>query len=525
MYPLIRTILIAACLACAATAFAQSYKEVPAEQRDAMFLYAEVELIGSNQPKILLVSSYIYRYVYEYPAYNVYDRRPRNFDSWRNIISNTVSRKREKINRDEHHKRAENPANQVNMKYHEIGWSYWNKGIAGGNNNISHYNTYKSTLEFCRAARRQVIEKYRMQNYTVIQFNVIDVAEEDYFKLDIEKVDKLSHLEFAEYYPGQLKEIAWPYYQRYTEPTKTKTNEEPVVGGVCSGHLVYVRTEYERAKKAGNDITAWQKVQEACNYYTTYCGNTNAFVTSAYSEASRRIQQSHQQMGEAVLLLMGDRSEVSGSFSFKDAGNAQGMSLTKPIEFYSHQEVRVTWVHGGKHLKFTLSPLAFTWLYLPTHSKFDPSTNSQIERGDWGDVRFYTPSLGLVYSFFGKKQKENLGRSFEMPLTLQYIFLWSPHTSSVNDDMRIGDSEFKEYFDTKRYMARATLGMEFFFGKGFGMGFSAGINYVDIKQSSATLTDNVNGYQRKFNLKIDELKKYYPVAELKLILRNNAYNN
>ncbi len=502
-------------------ASAQNLREVPPNQRDAMFYYAEAELIGSDQPKILMISSYIYQYIYEYPAYNVYDDRPRTADDWRLTVTNTVSRKREKIIKDEHYIRAENPYNQVKMKYQQVQWASWNKSWAIGNNNIDNYNTYYSTREYCIAARKDIIERYRKKNYIIIQFNILDVAEEDYFKLDLDRIEKLSSLEYPEYYPGKLKELAWPYYQRTTGTTTTTKTTEPE-SGVCSGYRSYVRIEYDKAKKAGN-AAAWEKVVDACNYYFTYCGRNDTYVNGVYNEANAGIEKANYNAGLAVLMLMGARSEISGSFSFKDAGTAQGTSLSKPIEFYSHQEVRATFVHGGKHLKFTLSPLAFTWLYLPTHTKYDPASGAQLERGDWGATRFYTPSLGLVYSFFGKKQKSNLGRSFEVPLSVQYIFLWSPYNKLVNDNHYEGESMFKEYFNTSRYMARATLGMEYFFGKGLGIGISAGMNYVDIKPVTTVLTDDVNGYGRDFKLEMDQLKQFYPVAEVKLIIRNNAY--
>jgi hypothetical protein len=223
---------------------------------------------------------------------------------------------------------------------------------------------------------------------------------------------------------------------------------------------------------------------------------------------------------EAVAFLLNGNWEFTGASTFKEARKISdiGRSPYVPLKQYSFIEARFRIAYGSKHLRFNLAPLAFNWLSLPSYKKYNTS-GSLIKYTDFSDTRFYSPSIGLSYMFFPKKELLNRHRNYELSVSANYALLVSPKNEDVEVKDVAYDTEFKEYFKGTPSIIQATLGGDFFLSKGFGIGLHGGIYYMNIEATDDVLTETVNGTQKKFTIKFDDINKVVPHAALKLILR------
>ena len=92
-----------------------TYQQLPVPQRDVFFFYQEFGLPNSDALKVLVISSHIYRYKFNYG----YDQ-PASIGGVRTALMNAYSEKMEEIVLNEYHESLVNDKNQVMSKSHTI---------------------------------------------------------------------------------------------------------------------------------------------------------------------------------------------------------------------------------------------------------------------------------------------------------------------------------------------------------------------------------------------------------------------
>lgn len=190
--------------------FAQTrYDEQPIDERDVCFQYAEFGLPNSDALKVVVFTSYIYRYKYDYG----YDHPVLHPDSWRTMLTNAFRNKVKKIEADEYNTSATNQYNQVSYKPHSrIEWAYKNSVHANGTG-PELYQTVTSATTFNANVRDRILSDYRAKGYYIFQVTFDDFYDDDIRKLRLEDIYKLSALEYETYRPGAIKALARRYQE------------------------------------------------------------------------------------------------------------------------------------------------------------------------------------------------------------------------------------------------------------------------------------------------------------------------
>lgn len=222
--------------------------------------------------------------------------------------------------------------------------------------------------------------------------------------------------------------------------------------------------------------------------------------------------------GENFLSIFGTSWEMSGAI-FEPLNIDESISADyKAVEKYTFADLRWRFVYGKKRIRLRLDPLSFSWIYLPSYSKYD-ANGLLYDRYDFGQTRFYSPGIGISYVFFPKKDLNNFYREWEIPVSVHYSFLLLPYSSDFKVNNVIYDSEFVDYFSSNSSRIQATIGLNLFPGETFGIGANIGLNYLNVMASSDILTETINDDQIKFTYEFDDINKFAPFGEIYLIFR------
>lgn len=154
----------------------------------------------------------------------------------------------------------------------------------------------------------------------------------------------------------------------------------------------------------------------------------------------------------------------------------------EPVKNYECLEARLRLTLGKKHFRFNISPLGYTWVVLPSFRKYDLKKN-EIDYTDFGSIRFFSPSIGISYAFYRKMDAADKYRALEIPLSLNFSPMWSGKTDMVKVNNVAYDSEFKDYFKDFKFNLTLSAGINIFVSEGFGLGFSVGYYYFNIKRN------------------------------------------
>jgi len=221
---------------------------------------------------------------------------------------------------------------------------------------------------------------------------------------------------------------------------------------------------------------------------------------------------------DAVSVLFGNFWEISGTASFTNPVSYQpGNYNYTPTKAYELNDARFVFVYGEKNFTFNLG-VGFSWMSLPSYRKYN-SSGSETAYTDFGTVKYISPSIGVTYKFISQKNKSDFYRNIEFPLTVSFAPLFGGKTKKVTIKNEAYDTEFSHYFEGLCYNINASIGANMYFGKGFGIGVSAGGTYVNIKATKEKITETINNTQSSFTIKMDDLSPIIPRAEVKLIFR------
>ncbi|MCE3075660.1 toxin-antitoxin system YwqK family antitoxin [Chryseobacterium gwangjuense] len=170
--------------------FAKAQKPIPDEQQYAEFLYAEVGLPNTDEPKILLISSYIYKL-------------KKNFgEETANIIRPHFKKKIQQIEKDGVN------GNQIVLKskIKQVDAALYNGEMLNyiADQEIQFNKNVNSATVFVLNARQAILDKYKQLGYIIYQTDIAsDFTQSEYYEY-IHKVEKLLPSYIVEYKAGTL---------------------------------------------------------------------------------------------------------------------------------------------------------------------------------------------------------------------------------------------------------------------------------------------------------------------------------
>lgn len=188
------------------------YEVQPVNERDVCFIYAELGLPNDDRLKVLVISSYIFRYKYtyghdfRYPAYGS--------EQIRTSIMAAFRKKMDEIENSEYNTQLKNRYNQVGLMPHpEIEWAY-SRGVYAEGTGPELYLSTPSATYYNFKVREKIISEYREKGYKIFQVS-FDEHYEDMEDLQLEHVEKLSALVIAPYYQGSIRALARKYQEEH----------------------------------------------------------------------------------------------------------------------------------------------------------------------------------------------------------------------------------------------------------------------------------------------------------------------
>jgi hypothetical protein len=175
----------------------------------------------------------------------------------------------------------------------------------------------------------------------------------------------------------------------------------------------------------------------------------------------------------------------------------------------------------GKHFRFDMGILGYSWIDLPEYTKYNASGAAIGTDSFIYSTGFWTPSLGLSYVFY---PKPSLGDYVivEFPLSISFAPMLFGSNGDFDDDATSGDSLSEDYFAFS-YIGQASLGATIYFSETFGISLKGGVYYIGLNASTDTLTGtNQSGVTEEYTIKFDEEESNIkPYLEFSLKFRWN----
>jgi antitoxin component YwqK of YwqJK toxin-antitoxin module len=197
--------------------FAKAQKLIPDDQQYAEFYYTEFESPNTQEPKILMISSYIYKL-------------KENFgDAASTILEPYFYNKIGQIEKDG----INGDQFVLKSKIRQVYAVTYNGKMSSyiGDQEIQFNKNVKSTTAFVLNARQAILDKYQQKGYTIYQTDLTnDFAKSTYYKRT-QKVEKLQPSYIEEYKTGTLstniaKTSQKPIEKQNIANNKEKENEE-----------------------------------------------------------------------------------------------------------------------------------------------------------------------------------------------------------------------------------------------------------------------------------------------------------
>lgn len=192
--------------------FAKTQKLVPDEQQYAEFYYAEFGSTDTNEPKVLVISSYIYRLKENFGDAASVTLQPYFYNKIQQIEKNGFNGNQLVL---------KSNVNQVYAVTYNGKMSSYIK-----DQSIQFNKNVKSTTAFVLNARQAILDKYQQKGYTIYQTDLTsDFAKSSYYKRT-NKVEKLLPSYIEEYKPETLSSNIAKASPKPTENQTITSNKE-----------------------------------------------------------------------------------------------------------------------------------------------------------------------------------------------------------------------------------------------------------------------------------------------------------
>jgi hypothetical protein len=221
----------------------EAQKELPVGERYVYYLHQQFGLPGTDELKVLVISSHIYRYKYNDGSHGRVET----------ALSYAFRKKMSKIRENEYNSSVTPSSNQVHENHsQEMEFGYYGaNGPSATGPEI--YETFSSTTELLKRKREKLISDFQKDGYTIFQVTFDEYADDHLKEMKLEKVEKLSILWIPEYTPGVILSMA----SRYQESRSSNS----------SGITIEERSDKNKSKSATTakkaDNTDWAAVAQA----------------------------------------------------------------------------------------------------------------------------------------------------------------------------------------------------------------------------------------------------------------------
>lgn len=514
---------------------------VPANERKAIWLYAEMESPYNDDCKVLIVSSYIFRQKYE--ETNPQDRLGNASKFFVLNMMGAFRKKLDKMDVDERIvKSSRTGMNIFRAKeisaYHD---GHDSNGFCPGDGTSTQPDiNLDNTLSFAHQCRNNFIDQKRDEGYHVFQVEF----DEYYTKRDLydslwgesefeqakDQQDKLSPLYVEVYRQGDIKNL--PDYDPspssgssgtiIVESAKSSSNSgttksssssssiDHTPSQLCVGMGSAVEGAYQKALQT-NSLDAWNYVIEQCDQYYAYgCSGFNQRIADIKNEAVSR----QQAAGEALA----DIFEGLAYFDWEFKGSMTVADVTGP---FNSSDVRMIFTLGKRHFRLTLSPIGYSWIDTPDFTKYD-SNDVEIGEGSLGTSRFYSPSVGFAYVLYPKLGPDDYYNTFEFPINISAGGLFAQKSADFEIFDEENDSPAKEYLLGFNYFIHGSIGASIYVSDFFGFSFKAGMYYMGIETATGKLKATTEeGIMEEFTIKNTEedINRFLPSAEFAIHFR------
>lgn len=496
--------------------FAQDYKiekTIPVNERECWFFYHE--FVGSGEePKALLISSYIFRRKHEFEGrHAIYDR-----NHLMNVSRSSMYKKIGDVDHNEH-------SHNLNEKMYSFKsvldeWSFWRGSYADGTGDDS-YNTYNSVTYRMVEVRNNLIKEYQDKGFTVFQIKFDEYDDEHFIKTGVEKVEQLSPTWIAYYRKGDLQNMAKNYHSSKntkksssSSPKKsssTKTTEVPY----CTSQTWRVQNSIAQAEYL-NTTEAWQEAKATYEDAYGKCGQS----ILNYIYLKNRIDKGLKDVAltnivTEVMDAVG-RSEIEGFMGENESEQENGTGLLQMgINYKFIFGLNQSYIRPYIGLGVAWTDLASYQLTYknPTSIPNDlPSNESRIFLEKMFHLNFLAGLSGEIPLDGKNKPYNNFNLSWDLGGYIGYSIF--------------GDDPLEKYKFTLLsnnishdflYGVRGSLGLELFFSEGFGLGVFGGLNYLFLKKElENTIVRSSDNYPIRLNY--DAANHNY-IYGIKLIFR------
>ncbi|RYZ63060.1 MAG: hypothetical protein EOO14_00010 [Chitinophagaceae bacterium] len=245
------------------------------DERDVVFFYQELGLPNNSEPKILLISSYIYRLDASEP-YKVYASVPST--EYRTMLGNAFSSKKDQVIKNEFNTESAIYQNQLFTKSSlNSAWAH-SDGIVAKGTGPELYQTVRSSTTFLVNVRQAIIDQYRKKGYSIFQVAFDDYVADTY-RQSYARIEMLSSLYITEYTIGSMRELAAPYQKGGTTSKKAGTETyDPDM--YCFGAMAKVEKLIAVAKESGEEMD-WNKAISEYNLYMGGCSNSTGLMPAS----------------------------------------------------------------------------------------------------------------------------------------------------------------------------------------------------------------------------------------------------
>lgn len=505
--------------------FVRAQETIPIAERDVVFFYTEFGLPNEAEPKILVISSHIYRLA----KASRYVSSPAS--GFRTALNNAFWEKMETIRRNEYNSNSDLYPNQITTKsYVKQEWAYYHgKGSAEGTG-PELYQSVSSATTFLVNVRDAVIDKYVNNGYSIFQVDFDEYIDEDtHDSFTIEKIEKLSPLRIAPYHIGSLRNIARPYQEgnKKSQRDETKKSSDNTSTSPCTqdymiqsilrlkgSYRAYVNNELgmrkpeERKRLLGEAYN----ILALCPY--------NADVKQIYDHLNAEIAAEQQMLVDAFEAM--SKYEIEGTFSPLMNEIAPSLNENNSLSYLSGA-IKMGW--GISFIRF-MAEGGLSWMKLPDYIiDYDDKGNLQNLHSDY-------PKDGSLISL-GTLVNMHLGAGLQGEIPLDWNnrpynhlnLFWEGGGQMIFTGNPSGSSSYNFYQQTARdfvpnplFGIKGSAGLEIYFSDTFGIGLFGGIQYLYYnKDVNASLNSDSNGAIYSFSARPISTKNYIYYTGIKLI--------
>ncbi|GAB1463334.1 hypothetical protein [Pedobacter sp.] len=254
--------------------FAQSTYPIPASQRQVYFFYQKWEITAKSKPKVLIVSSHIYRFNPLSEKSN--DSRGMGVSRFETELKLSAYAKAELMEKDEQILGKQDYEQLWPKGVPEIHWATFD-GLSSSATGPELYRSFNNTVEHLKAVREKFIREYIDKGYKVFQVDFSrNLKDFPFQSSELERIEKLDPRWIEEYRSGEIRYIARNYYRQSDKKNNSKSSGNSTSEfnqySFCATEKNKVWDAILKARNARSN-EMWTNADNAYKNYNNLCGH------------------------------------------------------------------------------------------------------------------------------------------------------------------------------------------------------------------------------------------------------------